>query len=283
MDEPDKSLARPPIRPGNSADHRLEEGIDRSWNRWAACLSPVEAEGMWTSIWYQEAHDSIAWSTENPAMAHPVGFLAAWVGGWEPQASWPGVHEVIDYADAASRSTGVPSLFIRAVPDSQAPLPVTEIPLRGRLPARSKLMGDHAPLRQRHAGAKPLSMRRHGHSAVDRGRRSRRRAGRPPVDLFGRGRPGLTHLQPLRAPGPRTSARRRPCGFRYGDPFPTGAGVHRSTASELAPGPTWLSPHSPGPHRTAGPSCGRRWRPSVLLLGELDRPGSSPTAIYRSR
>ncbi len=55
---------------------RLEEGIAELQERMGGLPSPVEAEGIWTSIWYQEAHHSTALEGNTLVIAQVEALLA---------------------------------------------------------------------------------------------------------------------------------------------------------------------------------------------------------------
>lgn len=78
---------------------RLEEGITELRSRMGGLPSPAEAEGIWTSIWYQEAHHSTALEGNTLVLAQVEALLAEGraVGNKELREYM----EVTGYADAA--------------------------------------------------------------------------------------------------------------------------------------------------------------------------------------
>ncbi len=95
--EDDKSR---PGRPSRQLVYRrLEEGIAELRERMGGLPSPVEAEGIWTSIWYQEAHHSTALEGNTLVIAQVEALLAEGraVGNKELREYM----EVTGYADAA--------------------------------------------------------------------------------------------------------------------------------------------------------------------------------------
>ena len=73
--------------PGQLVYQRLEDAIADLWERMGGLQSPTEAEGIWTSIWYQEAHHSTALEGNTLVIAQVEELLAegrARRKGWRP-------------------------------------------------------------------------------------------------------------------------------------------------------------------------------------------------------
>lgn len=102
---------------------RLEEGIAELRERLGGLPSPVEAEGIWTSIWYQEAHHSTALEGNTLVIAQVEALLAEGraVGNKELREYM----EVTGYADAAKWVYG--QALEPGDWTSQAPLTMTEV------------------------------------------------------------------------------------------------------------------------------------------------------------
>jgi hypothetical protein len=102
---------------------RLEEGIADLRERMGGLPSPVEAEGIWTSIWYREAHHSTALEGNTLVMAQVEALLAEGraVGNKELREYM----EVTGYAEAAKWVYG--QALEPGDWSSQEPLTMTEV------------------------------------------------------------------------------------------------------------------------------------------------------------
>ncbi|MGH9046685.1 MAG: Fic family protein [Acidimicrobiales bacterium] len=96
MEDNNSSRGRPPRQ---LVYQRLEEGIAELRDRMGGLPSPAEAEGIWTSIWYQEAHHSTALEGNTLVIAQVEALLAEGraVGNKELREYM----EVSGYAEAA--------------------------------------------------------------------------------------------------------------------------------------------------------------------------------------
>lgn len=102
---------------------RLEEGIGELRGRMGGLPSPAEAEDIWTSIWYQEAHHSTALEGNTLVIAQVEALLAEGraVGNKELREYM----EVIGYANAAKWVYG--QALEPGDWTSEAPLTITEV------------------------------------------------------------------------------------------------------------------------------------------------------------
>jgi hypothetical protein len=102
---------------------RLEEGIADLRERMGGLPSPVEAEGIWTTIWYQEAHHSTALEGNTLVIAQVEALLAEGraVGNKELKEYM----EVTGYAEAAKWVYG--QALEPGDWSSSAPLTLTEV------------------------------------------------------------------------------------------------------------------------------------------------------------
>jgi hypothetical protein len=121
MVEHDKSRRGRP--PRQLIYQRLEDGIADLRNRLGGLPSPVEAEGIWTSIWYQEAHHSTALEGNTLVMAQVEALLAD--GRAVGNKELGEYMEVTGYADAAKWIYG--QALEPGDWTSQAPLTMTDV------------------------------------------------------------------------------------------------------------------------------------------------------------
>jgi hypothetical protein len=91
----DHNISNPGRPPRQLVYQRLSEGIAELRERMGGMPSPTEAEGIWTSIWYQEAHHSTALEGNTLVIQQVEALLA--VGNKELREYM----EVTGYAEAA--------------------------------------------------------------------------------------------------------------------------------------------------------------------------------------
>jgi hypothetical protein len=134
---------------------RLEEGIGELRERMGGLPSPVEADDIWTSIWYQEAHHSTALEGNTLVIAQVEALLA------EGRAA--GNKELREYMEVTGYANAAKWVYGQALEPgdwtSKAPLTITEVRYVHEL-AIGPVWGV-APHSNATAEEKPGSFRRH--------------------------------------------------------------------------------------------------------------------------
>lgn len=102
---------------------RLQEGIVELRGRLGGLPSPVEAEAIWTSIWYQEAHHSTALEGNTLVIAQGKALLA--------EGRAVGKKELREYMEVAGYADAAKWVYGQALEPgdwtSRAPLTMTEV------------------------------------------------------------------------------------------------------------------------------------------------------------
>jgi cell filamentation protein, protein adenylyltransferase len=102
---------------------RLEEGIAELRERMGGLPSPVEAEDIWTSIWYQEAHHSTALEGNTLVIAQVEALLA--------EGRAVGNRELREYMEVTGYANAAKWVYGQALEPgdwtSEAPLTITEV------------------------------------------------------------------------------------------------------------------------------------------------------------
>jgi hypothetical protein len=102
---------------------RLEEGIGELRGRMGGLPSPVEAEDIWTSIWYQEAHHSTALEGNTLVIAQVEALLA--------EGRAVGNKELREYMEVTGYANAAKWVYGQALEPgdctSEAPLTITEV------------------------------------------------------------------------------------------------------------------------------------------------------------
>lgn len=134
---------------------RLEEGIGELRGRMGGLPSPVEAEDIWTSIWYQEAHHSTALEGNTLVIAQVEALLA--------EGRAVGNKELREYMEVTGYANAAKWVYGQALEPgdwtSEAPLTITEVRYVHEL-AIGPVWGV-APHPNATAEEKPGSFRRH--------------------------------------------------------------------------------------------------------------------------
>jgi hypothetical protein len=134
---------------------RLEEGIAELRGRMGGLPSPVEAEDIWTSIWYQEAHHSTALEGNTLVIAQVEALLA--------EGRAVGNKELREYMEVTGYANAAKWVYGQALEPgdwtSEAPLTITEVRYVHEL-AIGPVWGV-APHPNATAEEKPGSFRRH--------------------------------------------------------------------------------------------------------------------------
>ena len=134
---------------------RLEEGIVELRGRMGGLPSPVEAEDIWTSIWYQEAHHSTALEGNTLVIAQVEALLA--------EGRAVGNKELREYMEVTGYANAAKWVYGQALEPgdwtSEAPLTITEVRYVHEL-AIGPVWGV-APHPDATAEEKPGSFRRH--------------------------------------------------------------------------------------------------------------------------
>jgi len=134
---------------------RLEEGIGELRGRMGGLPSPVEAEDIWTSIWYQEAHHSTALEGNTLVIAQVEALLA--------EGRAVGNKELREYMEVTGYASAAKWVYGQALEPgdwtSEAPLTITEVRYVHEL-AIGPVWGV-APHSNATAEEKPGSFRRH--------------------------------------------------------------------------------------------------------------------------
>jgi hypothetical protein len=134
---------------------RLEEGIGELRGRMGGLPSPVEAEDIWTSIWYQEAHHSTALEGNTLVIAQVEALLA--------EGRAVGNKELREYMEVTGYANAAKWVYGQALEPgdwtSEAPLTITEVRYVHEL-AIGPVWGV-APPRNATAEEKPGSFRHH--------------------------------------------------------------------------------------------------------------------------
>ncbi len=134
---------------------RLEEGIGELRGRMGGLPSPVEAEDIWTSIWYQEAHHSTALEGNTLVIAQVEALLA--------EGRAVGNKELREYMEVTGYASAAKWVYGQALEPggwtSEAPLTITEVRYVHEL-AIGPVWGV-APHPSATAEEKPGSFRRH--------------------------------------------------------------------------------------------------------------------------
>ncbi len=134
---------------------RLEEGIGELRGRMGGLPSPVEAEDIWTSIWYQEAHHSTALEGNTLVIAQVEALLA--------EGRAVGNKELREYMGVTGYANAAKWVYGQALEPggwtSEAPLTITEVRYVHEL-AIGPVWGV-APHPNATAEEKPGSFRRH--------------------------------------------------------------------------------------------------------------------------
>lgn len=102
---------------------RLEEGIGELRGRMGGLPSPAEAEDIWTSIWYQEAHHSTALEGNTLVIAQVEALLA--------EGRAVGNKELREYMEVTGYANAAKWVYGQALEPgdwtSEAPLTITEV------------------------------------------------------------------------------------------------------------------------------------------------------------
>lgn len=102
---------------------RLEEGIGELRGRMGGLPSPAEAEDIWTSIWYQEAHHSTALEGNTLVIAQVEALLA--------EGRAVGNKELREYMEVTGYANAAKWVYGQALEpgdwSSEAPLTITEV------------------------------------------------------------------------------------------------------------------------------------------------------------
>lgn len=134
---------------------RLEEGIGELRGRMGGLPSPVEADAIWTSIWYQEAHHSTALEGNTLVIAQVEALLA--------EGRAVGNKELREYMEVTGYANAAKWVYGQALEPgdwtSEAPLTITEARYVHEL-AIGPVWGV-APHPNATAEEKPGSFRRH--------------------------------------------------------------------------------------------------------------------------